>query len=193
MLSNNNELNLLAMALVETYSKSLNTLSWLWGGFTVDIYENQILRGHDDLDYLTLNLHSLIPQFTKLFENCGWQANLLKNGDLKLKREGVKIHLGHVEFSDKARWTHNGDKGSIWFPQEWLNSKPINFCGLEVHVVEPEFQFVMIERPQMLNPNWRHREKDIVARKYLRSYVESKGISPHSLFEQVSDVWLQPA
>lgn len=188
MLSNKNELNLLAMALVETYSKSLNSLSWIWGGFTIDIYKNRFLREHDDLDYLTLNLHSLIPQFTKLFENCGWQANLLENGDLKLEREGIKIHLGHVELSDKVRWTHNGDKGSIWFPQEWLISKPVSFCGIEVHVVEPEFQYVIFEHPQMLNPNWKHREKDIVARKYLRSCVEGKGITPQALFGQVSDV-----
>lgn len=193
MFSIKNALNLQAMGLVETYSKSLNTSSWIWGGFTIDIFENRILREHDDLDYLTLNLHSLIPQFITLFENNGWQANLLENGDLKLKREGIKMHLGHVELSDKARWTHNGDEGSIWFPKEWLNPKSINFCGHEIHVVAPEFQYVMIERPQILNPNWSHREKDIVAQKYLRSCIEGKGISPQSLFEQVSDVCLQSA
>lgn len=193
MYSNKNELNLQAMAVVETCSKNLNTLSWLWGGFTVDIYENRILREHDDLDYLTLNLHKLTPQFIVLFENCGWQAGLLENGDLKLQREGIKIHLGHVEISKKARWTHNGDKGSLWFPQDWLKSKPVNFCGLEIHVVEPEFQYVMLERPQLLNPDWRYREKDLVARKYLRSFLEGKGVAPQSLFGQVSDIWRQPA
>lgn len=187
MFSSKNALNLQAMGLVETYSKSLNTFSWMWGGFTIDIFENRILREHDDLDYLTLNLHTLIPQFTTLFENNGWQANLLENGDLKLKREGIKIHMGHVELSDKARWTHNGDEGSIWFPFDWLKLRPVIFCGIEVHVVEPEFQFVMIERPQMLNPNWKHRDKDILAQRYLRSFIESKGITAQSLFEQVHD------
>ncbi len=173
------------MELVETFSESLNTISWIWGGFTVDIYESRILREHDDLDYLTLNLHSLIPQFSELFTNCGWQANVLENGDLRLKRKNIKIHLGHVEISDKARWTHNGEKGSIWFPSDWLKSKPVNFCGVEIHVIEPEFQFVMIERPQMLNPSWKHRDKDISAQGYLRNYIESKGITAQSLFERV--------
>ena len=82
------------MALVETYSKILNTLSWIWGGYTVDIYENHLLREHADLDYLTLNLHALLPQFTKLFENDGWQTTLLENGDLKAEQDCVKTPTG---------------------------------------------------------------------------------------------------
>jgi hypothetical protein len=190
-MKNRNELNLYAMELVEAYSKSLKTISWIWGGFTIDIYENRILREHDDLDYLTLNLHSLIPRFSELFASCGWKVNVLENGDLRLQREDVKIHLGHVELSDKARWTHNGEKGSIWFPSNWLNLEPVNFCGVEIHVIKPEFQYVMIERPKMLNPNWKHRDKDISARKYLRSLIEGKGITPQTLFEQVCDTDFQ--
>jgi hypothetical protein len=188
MSSDRNAPMLHAMEMVENYSISLNTLSWIWGGYSVDIYENRILREHEDLDYLTLNSHGYLPEFTKMFENSGWRTDLLENGDLQLRREEVKIHLGHVELSNKARWTHNGDQGSIWFPPGWLNTEPVNFCGVEIHVVTPEFQFVMIEHPQMLNPNWRLRKKDILARDYLRNYIERKGISPQSLFEQVSDV-----
>jgi hypothetical protein len=192
-MKNRNESNLHAMELVESYSKNLKTISWVWGGFTVDIYENRMLREHDDLDYLTLNLHDLIPGFSELFASCGWQVNVLENGDLRLKREDVKIQLGHVEVSDKARWTHNGEKGSIWFPSNWLNLEPVNFCGVEIHVIKPEFQYVMIERPQMLNPNWKHRDKDISAQKYLRNFIAAKGISPQTLFEQVCDTELQKA
>jgi hypothetical protein len=131
------------MELVETCSKNLKTISWIWGGLTIDIYENRILREHDDLDYLTLNLHSLIPQFSDLFAISGWQVNVLENGDLKVKQECVKIQLGHVELSNEARWTHDGEKGSIWFPSDWIKSRSVNFCGIEIHVIEPEFQFVM--------------------------------------------------
>lgn len=191
MPSNKNEPHLHGMALAESYSETNNTFSWIWDGYTVDVYENCILRAHDDLDYLTLNLHGLIPQFTKCFENDGWQTTLLENGDLKAERESTKIQLGHVELSDKACWTHNGLKGSLWFPREWLNAMPVNFCGIEIHVVAPEFQYVMNERPKLLNPAWRHRRKDIVTRKYLRSAIAARGISPHSLFEQVREVGLR--
>lgn len=187
MLSNKSKLNLLAMSLVENFSNSLNTVSWIWGGFTIDIYENRILREHDDLDYLTLNLHNRIPEFTKLFKTNGWQTKLLENGDLKLKQKDIKIQLGHIEFLDKVCWSHNGDKGSIWFPAEWLNMNPVKFCGIKVHVVQPEFQYVLLEHPQILNPEWNPREKDIVAREYLKGCIENKGICPGSLFEQVHD------
>ena len=173
------------MELVEACSRKLETISWVWGGLTIDIYENRMLREHDDLDYLTLNLHNLIPQLSDLFASCGWQAKVLENGDLKLIREGVKVHLGHVEIADKARWTHNGDKGSVWFPSDWLNFQLVDFCSIEVHVVKPEFQCVMIERPQMLNPNWTLRDKDIVAQEYLRNHFEKRRINPHVLLEQV--------
>jgi hypothetical protein len=61
MPSNKNEQQLQAMELLETYSKRLHTIPWIWGGFTIDVYENHFLREHEDLDYLTLNLHNLIP------------------------------------------------------------------------------------------------------------------------------------
>ncbi len=186
-MANRNDLNLSAMKLVETFSKNLKTVSWIWGGFTIDIYENRFVREHDDLDYLTLNFHSLLPQFSELFAGSGWQVNVLENGDLRVKQEGIKIQLGHVELSDKARWTHNGEKGSIWFPSQWLDSKPVNFCGIEVHVVKPEFQCAMIERPQMLNPSWKHRDKDVSAQRYLRNYIEGEGLALQVLLEQVHD------
>jgi hypothetical protein len=68
-----------------------------------------------------------------------------------------------------------------------------NFCGVEIHVIKPEFQYVMIERPQMLNPNWKHRDKDISAQKYLRNLIDGKRISPQTLLEQVCDTEFQKA
>ena len=179
------------MGLVEAFSEKLETTSWIWGGFTIDVYENHMLREHDDLDYLTLNLHSLILQFSDLFASCGWQSKVLENGDLKITRDDIKVHLGHVEIADKARWTHNGDKGSIWFPSAWLDFQSVDFCGIELHVVKPEFQFVMLKRPQMLNPDWKLRDKDIAAKEYLSKNIESRGINPHTLIKQVYESTFQ--
>ncbi len=53
------------MRLVEGVSRALNTISWIWGGFVTDIYMGQFLREHDDLDYLTLDLHSLNSKFAE--------------------------------------------------------------------------------------------------------------------------------
>jgi len=74
------------MRLIESVSRTLNTVSWIWGGFVTDIYMGQILREHDDLDYLTLDLHSLNSKVAEEFSCSGWQVKNLVNGDLKLKK-----------------------------------------------------------------------------------------------------------
>jgi len=102
-LSEKNQKNLDAMRLVENVSRSLKTIPWIWGGFTTDIYVGQILREHDDLDYLTLDLHLLKSKFAETFSSYGWQAENIVNGDLKLKKDGVKVHLGNVEIGEASK------------------------------------------------------------------------------------------
>ena len=187
MLSDKNKLNLAAMSLVERVSTTLGTISWIWGGFTVDIYKGRILREHDDLDYLTLNLRQLRLQFVEFFENMGWQAENLVTGDLRLRKDGVKVRLGHVEWSEKATWAHNGEKGHIYFPIQWLRQELTQFYDVELHVIEPEFQYVLKERPEMLNPEWVLREQDIVAKQQLKKTLESRGVDVSDLGSQVSD------
>jgi len=92
----------------------------------------RILREHDDLDYLTLNLHPLKSKFAEAFSSHGWQTENLVNGDLKLKKDSVKVHLGNIEFGEAAKWTHNGEKGSLLFPVSWLNLDVVEFSGMEL-------------------------------------------------------------
>jgi hypothetical protein len=162
---------LAAMKQVEEFSTALKTTSWVWGGLTTDVYEGRFLREHDDLDCLTLNLHTLMQPLANRFQDAGWKSRELVNGDLKLERSGIKIHLGHVVFSEEVRWTHNGDLGSLYFPVEWLVQKPRPFYSIEVHVVAPELQYVLLDDPHLLNPDWTPREKDLVAKEYLKSWL----------------------
>lgn len=179
--------SLAAMRLVESVSQSLKTTSWIWGGFTTDIYMGRILREHHDLDYLTLNLHLLKGKFKEAFAGYGWQTEDLENGDLRLTKDDVKIHLGNVELGETARWTHNGDKGSLLFPVSWLNWNVIEFYGIGLHVVAPELQYVLKERPELLNPDWLIRDKDILDREYLRDILK-KGTDVCSLYKLVTSI-----
>ncbi len=183
--SERNQKYLDAMWLVENVSRLLNTVSWIWGGFVTDIYTGQILREHDDLDCLTLNLHSLKRKFTDAFTGHGWQVQNLVNGDLKLKKDGVKVHLGNVELSGMAKWTHNGEQGSLLFPGLWLSFEVLKFAGMELHVVAPELQYTLKEHPELLNPNWVLREKDIVEKEYLQGILPERGITICSVHELV--------
>jgi hypothetical protein len=166
------------MQLIESVSWPLNAVSWIWGGFTTDIYMGQILREHDDLDYLTLNLHLLSSQFVEAFLNYGWRAEDLVNGDLKLKKDRVKAHLGNVDVVMLQ-------SGRIMV-REALSSSC--FMAEPRYVVASELQYVLKERPELLNPDWLIREKDILEKVHLRDILFKKGIDVCSLHKLVTSI-----
>ncbi|MCP4429042.1 MAG: hypothetical protein GY803_31540 [Chloroflexi bacterium] len=165
----------------------MGTISYLWGGFTLDVYDGRFLREHHDLDYLTENLACLKPRFIEQFEARGWQAQKLANGDLRLIKNNIRVHLGNIQFSEVAIWTHNGENGAISFPVEWLKSTPTLFQGAAVHVVEPEFECVLKHYPQLLNPDWKPRDKDIIARKQLREMITKRNNALDGLYSLVTE------
>jgi hypothetical protein len=174
-----------AMQLIEDLSTKLNTTSWVWGGLCADIYQGCILREHDDLDYLTLHLHELTGPVTNIFQDIGWCPKHLENGDVRLEKDGTRIHLGHVEVMGEARWTHNGEIGSLFFPIEWLLRQTKRFYAVDVHIVTPEFQYALLAHPELLNPQWIPRKKDLTAKALLESYLIGNGINPDRLFTKI--------
>lgn len=188
LLSERNRHYLDAMVLVEHVSQSLETTSWVWGGFMTDIHAGRVLREHGDVDYLTLNLHQLRGRFAEAFSSHGWQSHVYENGDLRLKKDDVRLHLGNVELGEVVRWTHNGEKGSLLFPPAWLSPEVMPFHGTELHVVAAELQYVLKEHPEFLNPDWQIREKDILEKECLRDMLLNKGIDVCSLHTLVSSV-----
>jgi hypothetical protein len=185
VLSERHQKQLDTFNLVECLTQSVGTTSWVWGGYVTDICMGRILRDHDDVDYLTLNLHALLSEIMEAFSNRGWQTKVLVNGDLSLKKEGVKVHLGNLEFGELARWTHNGEQGALLFPLSWLSPDVIKFYGMGIHVVAPELQYVLKEHPELLNPDWLLREKDRHDKEYLRDILMQKGTEICSLYQLV--------
>jgi len=177
---------ILAMQQMGAVSTALNTTSWIWGGLTMDICQGKILREHHDLDYLTLRLHELIEPLTLHFQNMGWHVRRLENGDLKIEKDGIKIHAGHVmTLKQEVRWTHNGDLGSLYFPVEWLSQTPKRFQDSEIHVIAPALQYVLLNHPEMLNPAWIPREKDRLAKAYFKTLLEADGVDLDRLKTQI--------
>ena len=170
-----------AMKQVEVTSNALQTTSWIWGGLTLDIYQGYFMRSHHDLDLLTLQLHELVGPLTDRFQADGWQVRRLSNGDLELEKDSTGVQLGNVSFSREVRWTHNGDIGSLFFPRDWLSQQSRRFYDVEIHVVAPEFQYVLLSHPELLNPQWVLREKDIAARARLKTILETDGITVSKL------------
>ena len=46
---------------------------------------------------------------------------------------------------------------------------------MEIHVVAPELQYVLKEHPELLNPDWLIKEKDIHDKEHLRDILIQKG------------------
>ncbi len=191
MVSRHSRIHLAAMRLVEAISASLGTTSYIWGGFTLDIYQGRLLREHHDLDYLTVDLARLKPQFVALFARHRWPVRELSNGDLSPRRSGLKVQLGQIALVDGARWAFNGAKGYLVFPLGWLDPHPVRFCGVDVHVVRPELEYVVKICPQMFNPDWAVREQEVEAREQLRAMLKPRYPEPDHLLDQVS-FWRSP-
>ncbi len=165
-----------AMKRMEEISSSLETTSWVWGGLTMDIYQGRLLRPHHDLDYITLNLSSLFDLFSRSLRNIGWQVQKLSTGDLQADHQGFTIRLGQLVLSTEACWSHNGDRGSLFFPRDWLGMQAKPFYGFDVHVVAPELQYLLLDHPELLNPEWVARRKDITARSYFLKLLREDGV-----------------
>ena len=148
-------------AFVDSLCELLGTRAYLWGGWIPDIYSGKLLRQHDDCEHLVLNLYDYLERIQEVFNLLGWETKVLENGDLKVKKDHIKIHFGHLtKKNGTAEWYHNGKLGKIVFPETWLNSDNIVFSGKALHAVKPEFQLVLKLHPEFMNPVWKHREKD---------------------------------
>ncbi|HUT19327.1 MAG TPA: hypothetical protein VM366_09210 [Anaerolineae bacterium] len=67
-----------AMALIEALSAELGTTSYIWGGWTLDIYQERFLRTHADIDCLVIDLHQRFVPFSERLPEGGWEVrNLL--------------------------------------------------------------------------------------------------------------------
>jgi len=179
---NNNQIYLDILAFIDQVMTKIGTLAYLWGGWVPDVWSNKLLRGHDDADYLILNLYNYRDKVQQLFINLNWQVKIVANGDLVINKGNLKIHFGHVEIKGrKALWYHNGQKGQIVFPANWLHIKPVTFLGQTIHVVKPQFQFCLKTHPELMNPNWLKRQKDNDDLEILKQLILKTGITLASI------------
>jgi hypothetical protein len=160
-------------AFVDSLCEFLQTRAYIWGGWIPDIYSGEVLRSHSDAECLVVNLYRCREQIQRVFDVLGWQTRILENGDLKIMKDGLKLQLGHLEIHEKsAEWFHNGREGRIAFSSSWLNDQTISFQNRYIHAVLPEFQYVLKLRPKLMNPEWRHRDKDISDIEVLRTLLK---------------------
>jgi hypothetical protein len=164
-------------ALIDTICTVMETRAYLWGGWIPDVYSGDVLRQHDDAEYFIVDLYKHRSKLQKIFSDLNWATKVVENGDLVIKKDGMKFHFGHLEIpEDNASWFHNGTKGQIIFPKDWLNEQKMQFKGKHFHAVTPEFQYVLKIHSEFMNPVWKQRAKDKADIRVLTSLLSNKGI-----------------
>lgn len=178
-----------AMSTVAAIARELDTRAYLWGGWLSDVLVGRVLREHSDIDYLTVDLRPLVDAFDARLAGQGWEArHALDDCLLAARREGIKLHLGHIHMGTCVDWKHNGDRGSIRFPSDWLHEEPLDFYGLQVHVVEPELGYVLKTHPGLMNAGWEPRDKDRADLQVLQATLIEKRVDLDALASQVISV-----
>ncbi len=184
-----NQRNLNALALVEVIAQSVGTVAYVWGGFVADIYSGKLLREHEDTEHLIVDLYNFLPSIELLLKNNDWHTRILENGDLKATDDDIKIHLGCLDIEgDVAIWHHNGPKGYISFTHKWLNNEIIDFMGIQLHSVRPEFQYALKTHPEYMNPAWIPRAKDKADIAVLAEIMTQNSTDIDSLAAQMQSV-----
>lgn len=176
-----------SVALVEQMSASVGTTSYIWGGLTLDVYAGRLLREHHDIDYLTVNLYELRKAFIRQFATAGCTVSTVANGDLVVRGTGIKLHLGQLVVDGRAQWVHNRDApgGMLEFPATWLAPEAPTLYNQTVHVVKPELEYVLKCHPELLNPQWTPRPKDVTAKAALERILYTQRVEVQELFAQV--------
>lgn len=183
------QLYLRTLGLLSKFSKIYNTKSYIFGGLTLDIWEGKFLREHDDIDVLCEQMYLHRGMFHDFFSKQGYETKDLENYDFKAIKKEAKIHIGHLEIRDsQVEWKHNGDKGSIIFAKDWLDQKVYHFYDIELFTVKPEFEYVLKTHPELMNPDWVLRQKDLDARERLINLLDDKYGDLDSLYELVASI-----
>jgi len=110
-------------------SAACNVKTYIWGGFTIDIFEGMFLREHGDLDCFVENMMQVLDQLMPEYKNRGYHTEFISDFNM------LKILKGeqHAAFNPLdidgtvAMWRHIGDQGTVYFPYDWLDKETRSF------------------------------------------------------------------
>ena len=164
-----------------------NTKTYIWGGLTIDIFEEKFLREHRDLDGFIANMVLKLNELTMLYEKKGYQTEYVEDICMfKVKNNEVHASFNSVEFKDDfAVWKHIGNEGAVYFPADWLDQTPRNFYSTFVYTSGIKFEYVIKNNVGMLNPEWQLREQDCAALQYLENAIKKHGLSKEDFLKEV--------
>lgn len=161
-------------------SAALSVRTYIWGGFTQDIFEGRFLREHGDLDGFVENMMAVLEQLIQQYESRGYHTRFMEDFHMLEVRKG-ELHAGFNPLDldqdgNVAMWRHIGDQGTVYFPINWLDKTPRSFYDAKVYTSGLRFEYGFRKIVGLLNPEWKEREKDRAAKEYLEAKVKEEGL-----------------
>jgi hypothetical protein len=159
--------------------------TYIWGGLTTDIFEGRFLREHGDLDGFIENMMSKLEHLMMEYENIGYSTEFLNELNMLLIRKGNHhAAFNALDFDGSvAMWRHIGEQGTVYFPASWLDSAPRNFYATKVYTSGLCFEYSLRKIMGDLNPEWKEREKDKLAKAYLEAKIIDQGLDSKFLLK----------
>jgi len=178
MLSAINQRHLSMLRDISEVSSLCATQTYIWGGLAPDVLSGRFLREHDDVDGFTLNMWALEDQLTALYQQKGYAVSIVKEVHfLRVEYGEARAVFNQLEIDgETAMWRHAGNEGTVYFPQLWLSPTPHRFYDASVFASGVEFEYCIKTRPQLLNPEWKGREKEVAALHWLEGALDDKQI-----------------
>lgn len=136
--------------------------SYVWGGLAVDILKGEWTRDHGDADLFCEDLVDHLGALRAGYEARGYETKYLPDfWMLQIRRGDVHAGFNMVRNIDGiAHWHHIGMHGTVFFPYEWLDRTPADFCGAPAYTVGLRLAYALKACPRLLSPEWKGRPKD---------------------------------
>jgi hypothetical protein len=186
-LSPNNDLYLAFLKDIYEVSEACQTVTYIWGGFTMDIVEGRFLREHHDLDGFTFDLLGLLPELIDQYEQRGYTTTFREDIHmLVIAREGLHAAFNRLDIDGEiAMWRHIGEEGTVYFPVTWLDAVPRDFYDTQAYTAGLQLDYTLKTNIRMIHATWELRDKDTAAIAHLEAALAARALDPEQFLRQV--------
>jgi len=186
-LSSHNQHYLAFLKDIYEVSNACATVTYIWGGFTIDILEGRFLREHHDLDGFTLNLLDVRDRMMALHEHKGYTTQFREDIDMLVIAKGdLHAAFNRLEIDGEiAMWRHIGNEGTVFFPVDWLDNAPRDFYDAKLFSAGIQLDYTLKTNIRMIHATWDLREKDRAAIVVLEKVMAARGMDPEEFLRHL--------
>ncbi len=82
-------------------------------------------------------------------------------------------------------WRHIGDEGTVYFPVEWLDAAPRDFCGVSVYSAGIQLDYALKTNIRMIHATWTLREQHHAAIVAVERMMADHNLHPEDFLRHV--------